>query len=150
MNPKQVVPIAATLAPTLAAIAPPLFFGAAVGLVLLALFRPKQRPEVEEPNEPTLPPPQPLPPPEPILPKLLKLKRRKITREDMAEVFEHGKWRLRRTQVVSKLVDLGFGKTAAYEALLPHGKFGQWLREEGDGQLSWLSSNPTGQKALQL
>lgn len=51
-----------------------------------------------------------------------------ITREDMAKIFNNGTRGLTRMAAVSALKTLGFGKTAAYDALSPDGRFSAWLK----------------------
>jgi hypothetical protein len=61
---------------------------------------------------------------------------RAITREDLAAVF-NGARGLTRTAAVSALKALGFGKTAAYAALSPDGRFSAWLQCAPDGIITW-------------
>jgi hypothetical protein len=72
----------------------------------------------------------PLPPP---------IKKRFITREDLATVFNRGTRSLTRTAAVAALKKLGFGKTAAYAALTPDGRFSAWLQFASDGIITWKS-----------
>jgi len=65
------------------------------------------------------------------------IKRKFVTREDMAIVFQHGARALTRTEAVAALKNLGFGKTAAYEALLENGRFSAWLQFAPDGKITW-------------
>jgi len=62
--------------------------------------------------------------------------RKLITRQDMEKIFA-GKANLTRTAAVAALKKLGFGKSAAYDALLPDGRFATWLRSAPDGTISW-------------
>jgi hypothetical protein len=55
----------------------------------------------------------------------------------MAAIFQHGSRKLNLTSAVAALKNLGFGKTAAYAALTPDGKFSAWLRFEPDGIITW-------------
>jgi hypothetical protein len=57
-------------------------------------------------------PQAPLPPP---------IKKKFVTREDMANIFQRGARALTRTAAVAALKKIGFGKTAAYAALTPDG-----------------------------
>jgi hypothetical protein len=41
------------------------------------------------------------------------------------------------TEAVEALKNLGFGKTAAYAALTPNGRFSAWLRFTADGKITW-------------
>ena len=66
----------------------------------------------------------------------LPAKGRTITREDLAAIF-NGARGLTRTAAVSALKALGFGKTAAYAALSPDGRFSAWLRCAPDGIITW-------------
>jgi hypothetical protein len=70
----------------------------------------------------------PLPPP---------IKKKFITREDVANVFQRGARALTRTAAVAKLKQLGSGKTAAYAALTPDGRFSAWLQFAPDGIITW-------------
>ena len=63
---------------------------------------------------------------------------RTITREDLAAIF-NGARGLTRTAAVSALKAFGFGKTAAYDALSPDGRFSAWLRCSPDGIITWKS-----------
>jgi hypothetical protein len=51
------------------------------------------------------------------IPPLPPIKKKFITREDLATVFQRGGRGLTRKSAVAALKALGFGKTAAYEAL---------------------------------
>jgi hypothetical protein len=64
-------------------------------------------------------------------------KKKFVTREDMAAIFQHGARRLPRTAAVEALKKLGFGKTAAYAALTPGGRFASWLQLAPDGLITW-------------
>jgi hypothetical protein len=70
------------------------------------------------------------PPPPPI-------KKKFVTREDMATVFHHGARALTRPAAVAALKSLGFGKTAAYDALSVGGRFANWLQFAPDGIITW-------------
>jgi hypothetical protein len=67
----------------------------------------------------------------------LTFKRNVIMREDMADAFQHGARSQTRTAAVAALSKLGFGRTAAYEALLEDGRFSAWLRFAPDGIITW-------------
>jgi hypothetical protein len=62
-----------------------------------------------------------------------------ITQEGMATVFHHGLRTLTRTEAVAALKALGFGKSAAYEALAMDGRFAPWLQFAPGGIISWKS-----------
>jgi len=67
-------------------------------------------------------------------------KQRKITSETMSQVFEDGAMELTRSEAVAKLKDLGFGQTAAYDALnTKNGRFAMNLEERPEGNLRWIS-----------
>ena len=78
----------------------------------------------------------PRPPPPPI-------KNKFIMREDMAKAFNHGARTLTRTNAVAALKTLGFGKTAAYAALTPDGRFSAWLQCSPDGLITWTDARKT-------
>lgn len=65
------------------------------------------------------------------------VKKKFITREDMANIFQHGSRGLTRQAAVAALKRLGFGKSAAYDALLEDGRFASWLRFAPDGIITW-------------
>jgi hypothetical protein len=60
-----------------------------------------------------------------------------ITREDMAAIFHHGARALTRQAAVEALKKRGFGKSAAYAALLENGIFANWLHFAPDGIITW-------------
>jgi hypothetical protein len=62
-------------------------------------------------------------------------KRKRITRENMAKAFRHRKLYL--TDAVAELKGLGFGHSAAYEALKPNGQFSASLQFSPDGIITW-------------
>jgi len=68
---------------------------------------------------------------------LPKRKRRQIKPEDLATAFKRGA--LTRTDAVAELQKLDFGHTAAYDALLPDGRFSAWLHFAPDGTIKWKS-----------
>jgi len=70
------------------------------------------------------------PPPPPV-------KKKFVTREDLANVFQRGTQSLTRTTAVAALKKIGFGKTAAYAALTPDGRFSAWLQFAPDGIITW-------------
>jgi hypothetical protein len=90
---------------------------------------------------PKIPSPAPMPVPAP--PKIaaqipLPPKKKKfVTREDLTAVFHRGERGLTRTAAVAALKNLGFGKTAAYMALSPGGRFSDWLQFAPDGVITW-------------
>ncbi len=53
----------------------------------------------------------------------------------MEIIFQQGELNL--TEAVSTLKGLGFGKSAAYEALSVNGQFSAWLKFAPDGMISW-------------
>jgi hypothetical protein len=65
------------------------------------------------------------------------IKKKFVTREDLANIFHHGARLLNRTAAVAALKNLGFGKTAAYDALSPDGRFSDWLQIAPDGIIAW-------------
>jgi zona occludens toxin (predicted ATPase) len=72
------------------------------------------------------------------IPSQTPLKKRKlISWEDMATVFRHGARSLTRKEAVAELKNLGFGKSAAYAALLENGIFADWLHFAPDGIITW-------------
>jgi len=77
------------------------------------------------------PPPAPapqIPPP---------IKKKFVTREDMANIFQRGARALTRTAAVAALKMLGFGKTAAYDALSEDGRFSDWLDFAPNEIITW-------------
>ena len=76
------------------------------------------------------------PPPSPV-------KKKFVTREDLAKVFANGTRKLNRTAAVMELKKLGFGKTAAYAALSPDGRFATWLHRAPDGIIGWTDAQKT-------
>jgi hypothetical protein len=65
------------------------------------------------------------------------IKRKIVTRQDVAAIFQNGARELSRTAAVAALKRLGFGRTAAYAALSAHGRFASWLNHAPDGIISW-------------
>ena len=65
------------------------------------------------------------------------VKKRFVTREDLATVFHRGARSLTRTAAVAALKSHGFGKTAAYTALSTNGRFAAWLQCAPDGIITW-------------
>jgi hypothetical protein len=65
------------------------------------------------------------------------IKKKFVTREDVATVFQRGARPLTRTAAVAELKNLGFGKTAAYAAITPDGRFSAWLQFAPDGIITW-------------
>jgi hypothetical protein len=55
----------------------------------------------------------------------------------MAAIFGHGSRKLNLGSAVTELKHLGFGKTAAYAALSPDGRFSAWLHYAPDGIITW-------------
>lgn len=147
----------ATLSPAIATVAPPLIIIG--GLVALAawLLSGTDKKEPEKAQEKAVPLPNPLNsggnsaqnahipansapvaskiPAQPGIP--LSAQKKFIVRADMANIFNGGTCRLTRTAAVSALKALGFGKTAAYAALSPDGRFCAWLQCAPDGTITW-------------
>lgn len=137
MKPNQTVPLAVSLAPMLA---PPVLIGAAIGLGLVWLFSEKK----------TSPPPTTIERSAPVTPAsgetsaqtMVELKpkaaNRRVTREDVAEALSYGGRAVPRSEAVAALQALGFKKTAAYNALLPNGRFSELLEHNSDGLIEWI------------
>jgi hypothetical protein len=70
-------------------------------------------------------------------------KRKRITRENMADIFSDGSRKLNLTKAVAELKGLGFGHSAAYEALKPDGQFSAWLEFDSDGMITWTDGHGT-------
>ncbi|MGO9588210.1 MAG: hypothetical protein ACLP2Y_18695 [Limisphaerales bacterium] len=197
MNAKQTAPLLVTL-PALAAAAPALIIGGAIGLGVVLVLKsllsdddkekkpktvpankaeiPRINPEpavfrqipAEIPAKPAVvtrpaaprvviaPPAVPSVPkiPSPaivpaavIVPKIAAqapsppIKKKCVTREEMATVFQRGAGTLSRTAAVAALKSLGFGKTAAYAALTPNGRFSSWLQIAPDGIIAWIDGH---------
>jgi hypothetical protein len=85
-------------------------------------------PPISVPLAPKIPVTQALP---------LPIKKKFVTRNDLATVFQCGARALTRTAAVAALKNLGFGKTAAYAALTPDGRFSTWLQFAPDGIITW-------------
>jgi hypothetical protein len=67
----------------------------------------------------------------------LPISKKFVTRADLATIFDNGARSLSRTAAVTALKRLGFGKTAAYSALSPDGRFNAWLICASDGMITW-------------
>jgi hypothetical protein len=181
MNPKQTVPLIATLAPAAPAIVPfipVLLVGGAIFLVLKCLFSDdeKTKPETMQTNAEnqrketettqkipmfrTIPAEIPAKPAivsvpsaqKPFIPQVSvalvptipvtqtqpsQIKKKFVTRNDLATVFQRGARALTRTAAVAALKNVGFGKSAAYAALTPDGRFSAWLQFTPDGIITW-------------
>jgi hypothetical protein len=75
-----------------------------------------------------------------VVPQALPpIKRKVVTREDLANVFQCRAQKLTRTAAVDALKRLGFGKTAAYAALSANGRFASWLYCAPDGIIHWTA-----------
>jgi|HubBroStandDraft_1064217.scaffolds.fasta_scaffold127421_2 hypothetical protein len=103
-----------------------------------------QNPCIPANSMPTVPEKDvPLPSVNPALKAVLKTplpsQKKVITREDMATVFHRGASALPRPAAVAALKALGFGKSAAYDALLEDGRFSAWLRFSPGGIITWES-----------
>ena len=139
MNAKQAIPALAKLAPVLAAAGPPVLIGVAIGGVILWLLsRGNQSAAAEAPQ----PAPDVLPPtviaataPVPVSNSPAKAKR--VRREDLAEALAYGARSMTRQEAVTALQSLGFGKTAAYKALSPDGRFAEFIEVAPDGLIEW-------------
>jgi hypothetical protein len=87
-------------------------------------------------SAPAAPSPAALPVPTVSAPAFPPLgKDRAIMREDLAAIFKNRG--LTRMAAVSALKALGFGKTAAYNALSMDGRFAECLRFAPDGIITW-------------
>ena len=160
MNPKQTVPLAVTLAPLIAVAPAVLTVGGIIALAAWALSDDKKKktdsaPDTEnnrKPAEtpvfreiPAIPPtiiPRPVysaPANSAAIPpgKLAAMSKKPITRADMVTIFKNGQLTLTRMDAVSALKKLGYGKTAAYSATAPDGRFSAWLIFGSDGIISW-------------
>lgn len=72
-----------------------------------------------------------------IQPEIPQPARKKIiSRQEMAKIFYEGRG-LTRKAAVSALKALGYGKTAAYQALEINGRFASWLQFAPDGIITW-------------
>jgi len=150
MDAKQIIPV-------IAKVAPPLLIGVAIVLAIKKLF-----PAEDTETKPETAVFHPIPAklaiitiptaPKSFIPPLfvasvpkipvtqtppLPIKKKFVTREDLANAFQHGARALTRRAAVATLKNLGFGKTAAYEALLENGRFSTWLRFAPDGIITW-------------
>jgi hypothetical protein len=65
------------------------------------------------------------------------IKKKFVTHEDLATVFDRGARGLTRPAAVAALKRLGFGKSAAYDALAVGGRFADWLQFAPDGTITW-------------
>jgi hypothetical protein len=174
MNPKQTIPLIATLAPVapvIAPVIPALLVGGVVFLVLKCLLSDndtEKKPETAPANAETenrrkeaeisafrqipvklaaAPVPTvislfsvPAQAPQETAPQIpLPAQKKFIVREDLANIFQRGARALTRTAAVAALKNLGFGKTAAYDALSPNGRFSAWLQCAPDGIITWKS-----------
>jgi hypothetical protein len=160
MNAKQAVPLVATLAPlapVITLLIPVLLIGGATVLFLRWLCsedEPEKKAEaaITVTPVPIMPPPsipKPVTPaPAPIIKRvvvvpLLPPKRKAIERKDLASVFLHGTCTRTRAAAVAALQRLGFGKSAAYRALSPDGRFASWLQIAPDGIVNWTDKSVT-------
>jgi len=78
-------------------------------------------------------------PASPVSPQLAR--KRIISRADMATIFDAGKRCQSRLSAVAALKRLGFGKTAAYSATAPDGRFSAWLVFASDGIIYWTDGH---------
>jgi hypothetical protein len=74
-----------------------------------------------------------------ITAKIPPKNRQFITEEHLTVIFKNGARSLDRKTAVAALHSLGFGKTAAYEALSPDGRFSACLNCTPDGIISWAN-----------
>lgn len=169
MNPKKTVPLAVTLAPAIAVAPAVIICGAVVlGIAYLIKGHLKSGAEKQPETGPAKPeadtnasrklaesaavreipvklspsvPAKPVPvtlgamSPVPAQPAAKKI----ISRADLAAIFENGKRSMSRNDAVAVLKRLGFGKTAAYSATTPDGRFSAWLIFAPDGIISWAN-----------
>jgi len=151
MNPNQTIQ-------TIARVAPPLLLVVLAGLAIKSLFSGEKKTEaalVSVPkNVPFFPlisvPAMPknsasapfasVPISEDLPQSGTPQRRRIVLRDDLVRIFQNGTRSLYRTEAVVELQELGFGKTAAYEALSPDGKFASWLKIAPDGKISWKAN----------
>jgi hypothetical protein len=103
---------------------------------LLWLF---SREEEQAEPKPAAVPPNGVPPAPvvnaPLPPKATPTAKR-VRREDVAEVLEYGARRMTKQEAVAALQTLGFGKTAAYNALSQTGRFADFLHHTPTGLLN--------------
>jgi hypothetical protein len=60
--------------------------------------------------------------------------------QDLVAVFQRGARALTRKAAVAVLKNMGFGKSATYEALSANGRFSTWLQFAPDGIITWTDS----------
>jgi hypothetical protein len=72
-----------------------------------------------------------------VAPAVPPISKKPVARDDLAKTFNHGALALTRKQAVAALKRLGFGKTAAYSALSPNGRFSTLLDFSVGGIISW-------------
>lgn len=141
MNAKQAIPALAKLAPVLAAAGPPVLIGAAIGGVILWLLSRGNTPAAAE--APKLAPDVPLPTaiaapaPSPAPVSNSPARATRVLRDGLAEALAYGARSMTRQEAVAALQVLGFGKTAAYKALSPDGRFADLLTHTPDGLIEW-------------
>lgn len=142
MNPKQVIPALAKLAPVLAAAAPPVLIGAAIGGAILWLLSSDNKSAAVEAPQPAPDVPHPAPVTAPATVPVVALnppsQAKRIRREDLAMVLEYGARCLTRQEAVTALQALGFRKTAAYKALSTEGRFAAMINTTEDGLVEWV------------
>ena len=157
MNPKQTIPLIATLAPVAPVIAPVIPSHSAGNSVQnhsipqnsggkpnIPSTPSASAPAIAQSSSTPAAPKIPVPPPSSIptlkiAPQtpLPPIKRKFVTREDLATIFQRGARDLTRTAAFAALKKIGFGKTAAYAALTSDGKFSTWLQFAPDGIITW-------------
>jgi hypothetical protein len=157
MNAKQTVPLIAALAPAIATVAPVIIIAVPIFFALKWLLsddekKPETAPLNTEAEIPvksasvpvSAPPSPPIPIPAPVIKSAVRIpplpvKKKFVTREDLAIVFNRGTRSLTRAAAVAALKSLGFGRTAAYAALTPDGRFSAWLQFAPDGLITWTA-----------
>ena len=133
MNAKETIPALAKIAPVLATAGPPALIGVGIGLALLWLLSRDEKKAVEQVQE--IPPASPASSSEDDIPPAAPVRR--IRREDLAEALAYGARPVTRSEAVATLQALGFGKTAAYKALSPTGRFADFINHSSDGMIEW-------------
>ena len=132
------------LIPVVAQIAPPLFLIALVGIAAKEIFFRDDKTLADGLNPIKAAAGNSRPLPSHIVPEKYKIpvKRIYIQRKHLKAIFQDGKMQFSRKAAAEHLQRLGFGKSAAYEALSPSGRFATWLRFAPDGVISWHNQIP--------
>jgi hypothetical protein len=135
---KQTLSLLATIAPAVAAAAPPVLIALGIGAALVWLFSDNSEREAPQPSAPLpLPEPKPLPSVAPVPSPKAASSAKRVRREDIAEALEYGARALTRREAVAALRRLGFGKTAVYKALSVTGHFSHLMEYTKDGLIVW-------------